>query len=218
VSQPTLREALRTLEAMGLIFVRHGSGIYLRSGNPLNGVWATRWMQWLLQHAPSLLEMFEVREAVEAKAASLAAGNATPADIRRLDRLLEQAEELLARSVGPQVDEDVFNAYVVLDAAFHETLAEIARNSLLRSLLDGLGSALSQSREATLAIPGRIERSLREHRRVVEAVRRRDLGGARRAMEAHVRRVMEEVRSVKDRRRGRGRPRTERRQPMARFR
>ncbi|MDQ7849815.1 MAG: FadR/GntR family transcriptional regulator [Armatimonadota bacterium] len=199
VSQSTLREALRTLEAMGVISIRHGSGVYLRRGDPLNGVWSSRWMQWLLQHAPSVLEVLEVREAVEAQAASLAAVHATAADLRRLERVLAEGTALLAGRRSRPLDEGVLAAYARLDEAFHETLAQAARNDFLHSLLQGLAAAIVESREATLAIPGRIQRSMREHDAVFQAVRRRDPEGARRAMQAHVRRVVEEVRSLKGR-------------------
>jgi len=194
---------------MGLVSIRHGSGIYLSRGDPINGVWSTRWMQWVLQHAPSLLEMFEVREAIEAKAASLAARQASAAEMRRLERILTEADALLARGRA-HLDEEFLRSYVRLDAAFHETVAEITHNGFLRSLLAALGSALAESREATLAMPGRIERSLREHWRVLEAVRRRDAEGARRAMEDHMRRVIQEVRSVKVLHRPNRQPGTER--------
>lgn len=196
VSQPTAREALRTLEAMGLVSIQHGSGIYVTDGNPLNGVWSTRWMQWVLQHAHSLLDHLEMQEAVEGKAAALAAHNARKDDLRCLQACLVESERLLSRYAPGNVSEALLAAYVGLDTSFHRTLARASRNDLLCNMIEALGSILSGSREATLAIPGRMQRSLAEHRTILDAVKRRDAEQARCAMGAHVRRVGEEVRSV----------------------
>ncbi len=199
VSQSTLREALRTLEAMGVVAIRHGSGVYLRGADPLNGVWSSRWLQWLLRHGASLEEVLQVREAVEAQAASLAAARATAQDVRRLEQVLAEGDALLVRHRGRPADDALLQAYVRLDEAFHDTLAQIAGNAFLRHLLQALASAIAESRAATLAIPGRIERSLREHRAILRAVSRRDPEAARRAMQTHVLQVLAEVRSVRRR-------------------
>ncbi len=196
VSQPTVREALRTLEALGFVSIRHGSGIYVTPGNPLNGVWSTRWMRWTLQHADSLLNLLGVQEAVEGKAALLAARNGKPRDLHRLEGLLQEAERLLDRHESDDVSEGLLAAYLDLDVAFHGRLAKAGRNDLLTGMVGAVGSVLQGSREATLAIPGRMRRSLAEHRMILDTVRRRDADGARRAMETHVRRVEDEVRSI----------------------
>jgi len=154
-------------------------------------------MRWLLRHGASLEEVLQVREAVEAQAAGLAASRATPQALRRLDRLLAEGEALVARHRGRPVDDALLETYVRLDEAFHDTLAQLAGNRFLRNLLQALASAIADSRAATLAIPGRIQRSLREHRAILRAVARRDSDGARRAMRTHVLRVLAEVRSVR---------------------
>ncbi|MDR7574068.1 MAG: FCD domain-containing protein [Armatimonadota bacterium] len=154
-------------------------------------------MRWLLRHGASLEEVLQVREAVEAQAASLAASRATAKAVQRLERLLAEGDALVASYRGRPVDEGLLEAYVRLDEAFHDTLAQLAGYRFLRNLLHALASAIADSRAATLAIPGRIQRSLREHRAILRAVSRRDPEAARRAMRAHVRRVLAEVRSVR---------------------
>ncbi|MCL6645881.1 MAG: FCD domain-containing protein [Dehalococcoidia bacterium] len=80
---------------------------------------------------------------------------------------------------------------------FHRVLATATGNTVLRSLVETLGNALQGSREATVAIPGRIRRSTNEHRRIANAVRTGNPSAARAAMYAHVQRVIEEVRTIK---------------------
>jgi len=195
VSQPTVREALRTLEAMGVVSISHGRGVFVEAVGP-DGVWGAHWMRWMLEHRPTLVELLEVREAVEGKSAWLAAKLGTATDLRRLARILRDAAALLATGTGVRVDDGLLRAYVRLDRDFHHAIAAATRNHFLVAVVEGLGSALRGSREATLAIPGRLARSLREHRRIAEAIARRDPTGARRAMERHVRRVLDEVRSM----------------------
>lgn len=204
VSVASVREGLRSLEAMGLVSIQHGRGIFLRSTQSPDGVWH-RWMQWLLQHGPSLIDLLEVRAAIETKSADLAARYATPEACARLDEILAQADRLVA--AHPPDSATLHAAYVQVDLEFHRTLAAATGNAVLQQLVESLGSALRGSREATVALPGRIRRSIREHRRVARAVGCGDPDAARTAMDAHVRRVIEEVRSLRSMPARRARPR-----------
>ncbi|HXF81571.1 MAG TPA: FCD domain-containing protein, partial [bacterium] len=169
VSLTSLREALRSLEAMGLVSVQHGRGVFLRQAQAGDGVWH-RWMTWIVEHGPSLLELLEVRAAIETKSADLAARHATPQHCARLEELLAQADRLVET---PGLNSAALHAaYVQLDLEFHRAIADAAGNGVLRQLVDSLGSALRGSREATVALPGRIRRSTREHRRIAAAIRR----------------------------------------------
>jgi GntR family transcriptional repressor for pyruvate dehydrogenase complex len=194
VSLASIREALRSLEAVGLVTIEHGRGVFLRSGQTTGGV-SDRWMQWLLQHGSSLLDLLEVRQAIETTSAELAAQRAKPELRAELDRIVTDAERLTARYPGGS--ESLLKAYVELDTEFHRCLAKATGNAVLRGLVETLGNALQGSREATVAIPGRIRRSTNEHRRIARAVRAGNPSAARTAMYAHVQRVIEEVRSIK---------------------
>jgi DNA-binding FadR family transcriptional regulator len=207
VSLPTIREALRTLEAMGVVAIQHGRGSFVHPGGSLGGVWSSRWMRWTLQNASSLIELLEVQETIESKSAWLAALNATQRDHRRLEKLLRDSQQFVEAQAAGNGDAEVLASYVTLDYAIHHALADAARNRFLRSLVEGLGTTLQGAREATLAIPGRLQRSFEEHSRIIDAVRRGDAEASRTAMEAHVRQVLEEVRSVKGRPRARTRQR-----------
>ncbi|MDR7419266.1 MAG: FadR/GntR family transcriptional regulator [Armatimonadota bacterium] len=194
VSLASVREALRSLEAVGLVVIEHGRGVFLRPSRAESGV-SDRWMQWLLQHGSSLLDLLEVRQAVETASAELAARRATTEVHAHLDRIVNDAARLTVRY--PEGSETLLKAYVELDTEFHRTLAAATGNAVLRSLVETLGNALQGSREATVAIPGRIRRSTNEHRRIAKAVRAGNPLAARTAMYAHVQRVIEEVRSIK---------------------
>lgn len=184
------------LEALGVISIQHGRGAFVLNRSPVSGFLVSPWIRWLHEHAGALLELLEVREAIEAKAAELAARTATDASVARLQEVLARSEPVV-RSLGDSSaagDPDAIRPLVELDIEFHEAIADSSGNRVLADLVRRLGQALQGSREATLAIPGRARRSLQEHRAIVAAIRRRNPEAARRAMVRHVRSVAGEVR------------------------
>jgi GntR family transcriptional repressor for pyruvate dehydrogenase complex len=86
VSRPVLREAFRALEMQGVVESRPGGGRYLRSDRIPDPARLRR--SRLQASRAELLQIWDAREAVETKAAELAAVNATPAQIEALGRPL----------------------------------------------------------------------------------------------------------------------------------
>jgi len=72
------------------------------------------------------------------------------------------------------------------DRLFHEAVARAAQSPLLADFMAALAVPISETRRSSLGEPGRPPRSLRAHHRILEAVRRRDVTGARQAMRRHV--------------------------------
>src|SRR6266851_3517044 len=108
-----------------------------------------------------------VREALrvlEAAIASLAAGRATREEIAEMERILEeQHQEVLQGRTG-----------VVQDTALHSAIAHSAHNRAITRIVSALMDLLTQSREESLHTPGRPTRSHADHRRILEAIHRRD--------------------------------------------
>ena len=96
VSQPTVREALRALDVMGLIQVRHGSGVYVRGDSAYV---AARALQTLVQlEQVSIIEALDVRELLGRETARIAAGAANDADVEVIEQRLSALSELDARA------------------------------------------------------------------------------------------------------------------------
>jgi GntR family transcriptional repressor for pyruvate dehydrogenase complex len=113
---------------------------------------------------PSLLELFEVRRILEPAAAALAAARVAPPDVQELRELLA------ALGDSPTVDE-----LVAHDQVFHRRIAELAGNAYLTSLLDTLSSSTLRARIwRGLSEEGSTERSLTEHRMIIDALARGD--------------------------------------------
>ncbi|MBI1846646.1 MAG: FadR family transcriptional regulator [Candidatus Rokubacteria bacterium] len=174
VSRTSVREALRALESLGLIEIRAGEGTFVRGGSvealiePLALV--------LLSQREAIGELFEARRLLEPAIAALAARRATPDEVAEMARILEaQAREIAGGGTG-----------LTQDAAFHAAIASAAHNRAITRIVHAIMDLLSQSREESLNTPGRPTRSHQDHRRVLDAITRRDPDEAARAMADHV--------------------------------
>ncbi|MBI3779942.1 MAG: FadR family transcriptional regulator [candidate division NC10 bacterium] len=174
VSRPSVREALRTLESMGLIEIRLGEGTFVREIS-VDSLVEPLALVILTQRAV-VGELFEARRLLEPPIAGLAARRSTSEEIHEMTRILEeQAREITAGRTG-----------LAQDAAFHAAIASSAHNRAITRIVHALIDLLTQSREESLQIPGRPRRSHQDHRRILKAIQRRDAASAQRAMLDHL--------------------------------
>jgi GntR family transcriptional regulator, transcriptional repressor for pyruvate dehydrogenase complex len=181
VSRTAFREAVRVLETLGVLRVLPGRGTRVCEAER-SPLWAAA---WLSEHTQAVLKVMEVRDALEAKAAALAARRATEEQIGRLEAHLEALRQARA--------EDRCEDVVAIDAAFHTAIAAAADNDILAEALAGVYESLREARRAVLSLPGRLRRLAREHEAIVEAIRARDPEGAARAARRHYERAKEEM-------------------------
>lgn len=174
VAHPTLREALRKLETLGIVEIRHGSGVFVGvDENPLlitNPVFEGDLTRTLL------LDLVDARTPIEVKAAALAASEATAAQLQRMRLLLAQAGERL--DSPPAVSE--------ANRAFHREIALASGNRVLPQLLDALGNVFQEEQRFVNATHAARERFHREHLQILDALERRDPGLAVARMKAHL--------------------------------
>lgn len=174
VSRPSLREALKTLEAQGRVQVRHGQGVFI--SEPSSHFHAA-----LAARDIGLRELFAMREVLEVPAAGWAAEAAHPEDLPTLLALLDQLD-VAAVALPPD-----YQLLRKLDRAFHLQVAAMARNRFLARTMEVLQEMLGASMATTLSIPGRLARSRRDHRRIARAIAAGDAAAARNAMRRHIR-------------------------------
>ena len=178
VSRSVVREALRVLDAKGLVEVRHGSGTRVTAPDrwdPLDPAILSV-MRGRGASAAVLRDLLEARKIVECEVAALAAERAAPDDLAALDGALATMRGAL----------DDPMRYVTGDSAFHLTLLHAAGNRVLERMTQPMHELLSFSQALTDAIPGVLARALADHESIAGAVRRRDAGGAREAMRRHL--------------------------------
>ena len=159
LSRSSLREAVKALEIIHVLDVRRGDGTYVTSLKPEVLLGAMSFMADIHQDA-SVLELFAVRRILEPAAAAMACGRVTSADVARLRSLLAEV------AAGTSVDD-----LVAHDLIFHRSVCELAGNAYLTSLLDTLsGSTLRARVWRGLTEEGSVERTLTEHREIVDAL------------------------------------------------
>jgi GntR family transcriptional repressor for pyruvate dehydrogenase complex len=175
VSRPSVREAVKALEAQGRLHVRHGQGVFIAAPTATKDLRAALALQEL-----TLGELFRMREVLEVPAADWAAA---AGDVQRIAAAAAALDELNRASAADPTD---FGLLQKLDAAFHMRLVEAASNRFLRQTLGVLQDMLATSMETTLLIPGRLAKSRVEHQRILSAVQRGDRVAARNAVRRHI--------------------------------
>ncbi|WP_446664887.1 FadR/GntR family transcriptional regulator [Flexivirga sp. B27] len=171
VGRNTIREAVRALEHAGLLAPRRGDGTYVRSANPFVAV--------LSRGAPSeLLDLLQVRRALESEAAASAARSATVADRRRMRRLLETAEEAFVAGASDRYDQ--------ADIDFHAGVVAGCGNELLVQIYAGVVEAMRKSHAQVTRALHSTQVHPPGHRELVEAIERRDPDAARAAVHAYL--------------------------------
>ncbi|PSC03246.1 FadR family transcriptional regulator [Alsobacter soli] len=172
VSRASLREALSVLEALGLIQVRPGRGVFV-SGD------GERRTEWPFPNLGSERDAYEARLALEGQAAALAAVRADDAGLARLAQTVED----LARA---QERGDIV-AMSAADAAFHDTLLDLCGNRLMASMYRSVREVMVASQSLPMASRANLEETVREHQAILAALRARNATAAAAQMTAHIR-------------------------------
>ena len=177
VSRPSLREALHTLNLMGVIEQRPGLGTVIISANP--ALWLEQLAPPLVSDSKASLELLEARRFIEVGVVELAVQHATGKDINQLGKLIGQ--------MGPALENEQLKKYSELDMAFHEHLAIAAHNRYMKHTFLTMRGLMEQFiREAFTIIPGLLEKSLVFHINIYEGVKNRDVRKAVTNMRKHI--------------------------------
>ena len=183
LSRSSLREAVKALDVIGVLSVRRGDGTYVTSLEPSLLLEAMSFVVDL-HDDQSVLEIFAVRRILEPAAAALAA--------RRADE--DELASLRGTFAGVD-DRSNVEGLVAHDLDFHRRIAEASGNSYLASLLDSLSSHTVRARVwRGLTQENAVERTLKEHHAVLDAITRGDSELAAAVMVQHVSGVEEWLR------------------------
>jgi GntR family transcriptional regulator, transcriptional repressor for pyruvate dehydrogenase complex len=166
VSRPIVREALGTLQALGLTASHAGRGTFVISNT-------AKTFLSLGQHSSA--DLNEIRRCLEVPAARLAAERRRDEDVAELARILDEHD-------AAQSAEEA----VRYDGLFHCTIAKATGNELFARLIGDIREILQEQSLAISTIRDSGARAAGEHRAVFDAIGRRDVGGAGAAMEAHL--------------------------------
>ncbi|GAA4228573.1 FadR family transcriptional regulator [Sagittula sp. NFXS13] len=176
VSRPSLREALLTLETLGLIRTLPARGTFVVGEKDTKAP-----MAWRFGNSFSLLEVFQTRLVVEVELCRLAAPQMTDDQLARLNAAATRFEE--AWRSGDLV------SHVAADLAFHAQIAEACPNGMLRAFYQSITDMLTESQRAPIPRTevDRMEASIAEHRDIYSALQAGCASDAADAMRAHIR-------------------------------
>jgi GntR family transcriptional regulator, transcriptional repressor for pyruvate dehydrogenase complex len=179
VSRTVVREAVAALRAQGLVTTRQGLGAFVATD-------ARRRPFQIdpegLKSIAAVVNLMELRLAVEVETAGLAAERATAKAMRAITRALSAIDRAIARD-EPAIDEDY---------GFHRSIAEATGNGQFAQFLEYLGRFIipRQSIRVTASRPSDprayLETIQGEHRKIHDTIRDRDSASARAAMREHL--------------------------------
>lgn len=174
VAVPTMREALRRLEGMGIVEFRHGSGIYVGPNSN------RRVLANVLAPHPTrqqLADLLHARLVIEPGIAALAATARTDDGIELLNQVLTRAHGYLEAG-----DPSLSDANIDI----HRSVAAATGNSVLAEALDSLAAVHADEQAAILVLHGDAEQDYAEHAEIVEHIRTGDAEAASKAMHEHL--------------------------------
>lgn len=185
VGRPAVREAMQSLENMGLIEIRHGGRARVRqvtATDVLNQIdSATRHL--LSSSVENVEHLREARQVFEAGVAIMAVERATDEDIRELKRRLDRMGESRRDRTR----------FLQSDIDFHETIARISGNPILLAVSSAMLKWLAQThtdyQKDILGIPELEDLTYEEHQKIYHCIAQRDGLGAAREIRNHILRV-----------------------------
>ena len=173
VSRPTLREALKAMNLLGLLVSRNGDGTYVSDDHGRlfrNALYFSS-----LLTTVDFLGLIEARIAIEPFLAEQAATRATAGDLQRMKECID----------GMQAGVGRFEPYLAAEVAFHDEIARAARSPILQAILNSLRDLLLEGRRKITADQTGPD-NLQFHMRIFEAIRKRSPSLARCRMLEHL--------------------------------
>jgi GntR family transcriptional repressor for pyruvate dehydrogenase complex len=190
VSRLTVREATRSLEARGLLEIAQGRRPRVAAPN---GTLVGDFFKSAVRRDPrALLDLLEVRRALEVHIAVLAAKRATKGDLADME---------MSIAAMRAADRD-FEAFHTADVRFHENLAAASGNRLLVFLIEAFAEPLRESRQRSfaghLARGGYVDDVIDQHQTILDDVKARNPKAADQAMRDHLHQTEQDLRTLRD--------------------
>ena len=183
VSRTVVREAVSRLKSLGLVESRQGSGVFVKSTafSPLH------FDAGSAHSKQAVIQMVEVRRALETEVAALAAGRRTKADIKHIQQAISALDKAV-KAGGDGVEEDM---------SYHRAIADAAHNPFLIKTLDDLRQFLQGTTRVTRANEAHradlVRQVQREHEAIAQAITLGDAAKAGRAAARHMNNAIQRI-------------------------
>lgn len=179
VGRSSMREAIRLVEANGLLRTDHGIGVFVVS----NTKPVPMLSELLLFDDFTVPELFEARLSLERDAAGMAAKRITESEAEELQRILDE-------SGNPSLSND---AFVKLDAELHRAIVKATKNRIWERVYESIIPLFITYSHRVIQLPGRRESAHNSHCKIVAAILDRSVREARSAAVKHIREVEREI-------------------------
>jgi GntR family transcriptional regulator, transcriptional repressor for pyruvate dehydrogenase complex len=174
VSRGSIRDAIRSLELVGMVEARQGTGTIVRDMRGESS--ADPFASALKRRKEAVSELLDFRKMLEPPLAARAATHASAEEIAELQAILNRQEQKQNQG-KPAVTED---------AEFHYNVALASGNSVVLKVIDIVMDLLRETRTRSLQVDGRAQKSFDGHRRILAAIQCRDSEAAKIAMLRHI--------------------------------
>ncbi|MCI9227671.1 MAG: GntR family transcriptional regulator [Dorea sp.] len=171
VSRTPVREALRQLELEGLVTIIPNKGAYVTGITPKD-----------------VYDIYKIRSMLEGVCARWATEHITEKQIEELEEVLLLSEFHLQKK-GEEKAEQVTE----LDGKFHKVLYEASDSRILEHVLSDFHKYVQMARALSVGEKNRAQKSVQEHREILEAIRNRDMDLAEELANRHILNVMENL-------------------------
>lgn len=175
VSRTPIRVALHRLWEDGLVEIQPNKGATVLGIN-----------------VNDLIDIYKIRERLEGLASSLAAVRISDEGLERLSSLVETAERDIEKNDTEHIKD--------MDTVFHSIIYEASGSRFLSRTLSELHKKIKAYRKRSLGVPGRVEKSAREHREIFEAIKAGNAEEADRLTSLHVQRALKNMLSAVEKR------------------
>lgn len=187
LSRGSVREALRILEAQGLVRTRPGrhGGSFVSA--PSEHLLAEQVGSFARGRGVSFQTLIEAREALEPMLAQLAALNRTEQDLQALEAIASRMEASI----------DDLPGFIRENVQWHWALAVASHNELLSAFMASITGLIHEASRTEHVTRLDVRRAvLKAHRRILQAIRQRDADAARRRLERHVKAYSNQIREA----------------------
>ena len=171
VSRTPVREALRQLELQGLVTITPNKGAHVTGFSK-----------------EDLNDIYEIRSVMEGLCAKWAAKKATPEQIEELEEVILLSEFHLHKKGSGQIEQ-----MSEMDGKFHKILYEASNSRILEHVLTDFHKYVQLARTMSIEAPERAEKSIEEHREILEAIKAKDAAKAEQLANEHILHVMENL-------------------------
>jgi DNA-binding FadR family transcriptional regulator len=173
VSRTVIREGLRSLESLGLVYSRRGQGRFVKAFN-LDPILQNLEYSMLFD-LEDIIEILEIRQRLEAAFIQDAILSMSKETVAELRRLIEEMRRKTSSSEAPTQE----------DFAFHRAIFQPIGNRVLMKLLDIFWDVFKNLRDTSVIAPSDPQRFLLEHKRVLQAIEAKDAELARQRIVEH---------------------------------